>query len=223
MSSDVEFDPNDGTVINKIIKVNLKEFRVPSFVTRIKGGSSNTDSAFYPCASSIKNVTFEANSKITSLGDMLFSSSTLESIDMSPCVNLQSLSRGVFCRCSKLVNVILPPNLQKINRGSFSQCSLIEHIDIPDTVEVIEDYDGELSSVFSGCSRLKTIKISENSSLKYIGDHAFMSTGIKTIYIPKNTSSIGVGIFLCSSIETIIISPENKKFELMVLLFLLEI
>ena len=85
MSGVAEFDPSDGTILNKIIKVNLQEFQVPSFVTKIKGGGSHTDSAFYPCAKSIKRITFEENSNMASFGELVFSSTVLESIDMRPC------------------------------------------------------------------------------------------------------------------------------------------
>ena len=212
MSSDVEYDPNDKTIISKIIRVNLKYFSVPANVTGIKGGTSNTDSAFYPCASSIKNVTFEKNSKIVNFGDFLFSRTTLECIDMSNCVNLESLSKGIFIYCNKLVNVTLPPNLIKINSGSFTGCSSIESLIIPDSVQVFDSYSGDVSSLFDGCRKLKTIQISENSSLKTISSHAFMNTAIKSIYIPRNVSSIGAAIFIGSDVETIVVSPENKNF-----------
>jgi hypothetical protein len=90
-----------------------------------------------------------------------------------------------FRGSNNLITVNLPEGLLEIGNYAFSVSSISE-IAIPDSVLKIG------RSAFSCCPNLTTIGISEYSSLKYIGDDAFMrDILLDNFYIPSGVEYVG--------------------------------
>lgn len=110
-----------------------------------------------------------------------------------------------------------------IYHKAFISCSDLESIKIPNSVFQIGD------GAFNGCVKLSTLKINENSELRYIGNNAFKDCrAVKEFYLPKNVKKIGQTAFdSCNELENIfyygtvgdfgeIEIDENNDFEKMI-------
>lgn len=137
---------------------------------------------------------------VTSIGSYLFVSSTLKRIKMSNCItaiddfafidcknlkaivipdSVQSVGRGIFRRCSSLVDVTIGKGLTELSADMFSECTSLESIVIPDNILCIgsmKAYGGynNASYTFSDCINLLNITFSENTY--FIGDGVFRNT-----------------------------------------------
>lgn len=94
-----------------------------------------------------------------------------------------------------LEKVICGEGLTTIKKQEF-EGSAVKHIEFPSTLESIEDY------AFNQ-SRLETIIFAPNSSLKAIGNFAFLSTPINEITIPEGVVEIGEECFAHSGVKII--------------------
>ena len=112
------------------------------------------------------------------------------------------IKNGAFTEC-QLESITLPSRLFSIERNAFFNCYNLTYINnldgtncLPDTVNVIDEW------AFCGCVNLDNLKLSEE--LRIIGASAFKSTGLKTVDIPFNLSTLGSGAFAnCLSLERI--------------------
>ena len=204
------YDSENKRVL-QLVEKNTKELVIEQTVEEIKS-ETKASSAFYNCRTIINTVSFEKNSQCKILGDYLFSETSLRIIDFTNCQILNSISKYCFYNCKKLTTIKLPPNVITLSSGSFYSCTLLEEIVIPDSVETVAYCDSENIGVFRGCSKLKTVEISENSNLKTIGDLAFQESGITTFFIPKNVSSIGNLAFANCKIESFKSHEDNNYY-----------
>ena len=131
-------DESMSTLI--LVEKSTSKIVVSQSVVTIESDSI-TSSAFYPCRNNIKSVSFESNSKLTTLGILLFSETSLQSIDFTNCASLTIISLGCFRNCKSLTSVILPPNLLTLSPGAFSLCSILPLIAFPNSLETISNYD----------------------------------------------------------------------------------
>ena len=72
--------------------------------------------------------------------------------------------------------------LSSIGSFAFSGCSALSEVKLPDTLYGID------GGAFYNCKALTEITLPEN--LNYIGQYAFMDTGLKSIEIPESVESI---------------------------------
>ncbi len=77
--------------------------------------------------------------------------SSLESIDLSGCTNLTTISGAAFSDCYALKNITLPEGLKTISHDAFYMCYYLESITLPDSLTTINSY------AFQECSRLTSI------------------------------------------------------------------
>ena len=202
----VEYDSSEKKILIQLPSY-LINFIIPASVESIPS-TSRYDSPFYPCRDTLQTLIFEENSKLKTIGQFLFSElKYIESIDMSNCLYLETISYYCFSYCYSLKKLILPSNLKIIEDYAFFYNTKLETITIPDSVISIGNFS------FRG-SYLIDIQISENSQLEYIGRFAFESNNIKTFYIPKNVKSIGIAPFTYASIKYFTIHPDNKYYTL---------
>lgn len=149
---------------------NLKKVELPETISVI------ARSAFCKC-SSLEDINITSN--IKEIGDYAFSETAVKSISLS-----DNISLGTFCfsKCTGLKNVVVPKGTQFTNScsGQFNSCSSIETAEI--NSEVVSN------SMFSYCSNLKEIKISEGAVT--IEKDAFYNCGSKAekleIHIPNS-------------------------------------
>ena len=137
----------------------IEEITLPSTLKTIGMG------AFVGCTS-LRTVTFENNSQLTSIGEY------------------------VFYNCSSLTSITILESVTSIGDYAFSNCSSLTSIIIPDSVTSIEDY------AFMGCGSLEEVTFGENSQLTNIGKLTFgFCKNLISIAVPKSVTSIGAYAF----------------------------
>ncbi len=96
--------------------------------------------------------------------------------------------------------------MTSIGYEAFSSCTDLTAVSIPNSVTIIGDH------AFSGCSGLTGITIP--NSVNSIGEWAFYDSGLMSINIPNSVNSIGEEAFGgCSSLESIVVSPDNAIYD----------
>ena len=198
----------------------LTAIEIPASVVTIKAA------AFKGCTS-LTTVTFESNSKLTTIEGGYSSSSSSSS--SSP-----RYYYGAFSDCSKLAAIEIPASVVTIGAtafkgcsslatvtfesgsklttigggyyysssryyyGAFSDCSKLAAIEIPASVETIQD------CAFSQCTALEKIEFGENSMLKTIGQMAFYECKIiHRVYASNCSLLTSIGNYAFSSSDEI--------------------
>lgn len=96
--------------------------------------------------------------------------------------------------------------LTSIEDKAFYDCQSLASVVLPSTITSIGKF------AFFRCSKLENIDLPE--SLQSIDNQAFRVSGLKTLFIPKNVTTIGVGITgYCQNLVSIVVDEENTKFK----------
>lgn len=108
-----------------------------------------------------------------------------------------------FDCCYELKSVSIPSSVYYIGRFAFDNCYLLEEINIPNGVEAIK------VSAFSCCDKLENISLPV--SVKQIEEHAFVGSGLKTIKLFGEVTSIGEYAFAdCFSLTDFYCYSDNS-------------
>lgn len=161
----------------------------------------------------LREVVFEPNSELQTIGEFAFAESGITSITIPKSVS--SMGQGVFRWCydletvvfeegsqlrelatqtfycggeqdgtSKLASVTLPDNLETIGDYVFYETAL-PSIEIPASVRSIG------LSAFFRAANLKTVQIQDGSCLDTIKDSAFAESALTSIALPASVTEIG--------------------------------
>ena len=125
----------------------------------------------------LTSITFASGSQLLTIGIQAFSSCTgLTSITIPASVT--TIGQSAFSSCNKFTSITFASgsNLKTIGANAFASCTSLTSIIIPSSVTTISD------DAFQSCYKLTSITIP--ASVKLIGNNAFQSTGLTTIYIP---------------------------------------
>ena len=112
----------------------------------------------------------------TGLSDITFPS-TLEKTNYFSLGDLEDLTKADLSETA----------LTEIGLFTFSGCSSLSEVLLPDTLYSIN------GGAFYNCKSLKEITLPE--SLEYVGQYAFMDTGLTSIEIPESVTEIGYCAF----------------------------
>ena len=108
---------------------SLKSVNIPENVEKIEWWG------FANCTG-LDDITFEGNSKITTIEMECFSNcSSLERIDLPE--GITDIRWGAFMNCTSLMNVVVPSNTERIYRKAFYNCKL-ETVTLPASLKGIE-------------------------------------------------------------------------------------
>lgn len=160
----------------------VKEVYIPSAVTTLTGG------AFY-------------NTPNLEKADLSDSSVT----ELLPNPNNPQI--GMFRRCYKLTDVILPSTLTTIGAFSFCECTALEEITLPSSVTTFNN-----TAIFLGCTSLRSVDMSDTSITTFYnqvispGNNGQFQgcTALENVYLPSELTNLGAGAFYgCSKLETI--------------------
>ena len=144
-------------------------------------------------ASNLKTIENTAFGLCDNLKDFLFPSS------------IETIGNSAFYYCTGLEHVVIPKNLKNLGKAAFYGCTSLSDFELLapvdsiqnrllyncislKTVKIPEGVKSINQSAFNGCKNLKSICFPE--SLEFIGDLAFVQTGLKTIIIPKNVKEL---------------------------------
>ncbi len=207
---------------------SITSITIPDNVTSID------NMAFAYCSTTSNlSITFGENSKLSSIGNFVFSGCRIESIEIPDSVTsighqafkncnilksitfsenskLSSIGNSAFSGCSSLTSITLPNNVTFIGTNIFENCTSLTSITIPDSIASIG------YCAFSGCSSLTSITFGEESKLLSIGESAFKNcTNLSEIVIPDSVTSIGNGAFYaCYHLSEIIIPESVTNIEM---------
>ncbi|MBR3932673.1 MAG: leucine-rich repeat domain-containing protein [Clostridia bacterium] len=138
---------------------------------------------------------------ITYIGAGAFYDCNLESLNIPDSVAF--IGEGAFADCKNLASVNIPASIETIAGGLFGGCDNLKTVNISEGILSIE------MDVFAGCKSLTSITLPE--SLQYIGEGAFMWTGLTCLEIPANVTYVG-NMFMDVFLEKFIVSEENEYY-----------
>lgn len=90
---------------------------------------------------------------------------------------------GSFANNYNLEYVYISDSVEYIGVDAFAYCYNLQYLHISNSIKVIDNM------AFEHCENLKTIELPEG--LIYIGDHAFLDTGIKEFLFPDSLEYLG--------------------------------
>ena len=201
----------------------------------IENGVTNIDQyAFYGC-SNMTSVTIP--NTVTEIRMRAFVGCTgLTAIDIPNSV--ESISMESFYGCSGLKSLVIPNSVQNILDDAFSKCTGLTSVTIPASVtyigsSIFEGCSGLNSiTVESGNTKFDSrencnaiIKTATNeliqgcknttipNSVKSIGDYAFWGhTGLTSITIPSNVTSLGYGPFVRTGVTAFSVPSDHPNY-----------
>ncbi len=127
---------------------SVKEIIVPFSVERIENRAFRNGV--------LTTVTFEAGSKLRSIGE------------------------DAFCSCSYLRNISLPDGVTSIGKRAFYESALTEL-----STNATSDLKEIGAYAFYGCASLDSVRIN-NASFERAGEYSFANSGLSSVYINQN-------------------------------------
>lgn len=110
-----------------------------------------------------------------------------------------------FSANKTLQSVIIPEGVMRLGYNTFQSCSSLSSVSLPSTLKFIEE------EAFYDCTSLAVIALP--ASLQEIGLYTFCNTALKTITIPKNTTTIGGQTFYnCKNLVSIQVESGNPAY-----------
>ncbi len=151
--------------------------------------------------SSLKDIKISANTK--EIAENAFNSSKLEKIIIPDSV--ERIGTEAFWGCKSLTDVVIGSGITEIEQMTFYTCESLEYVSMSNSVTCIGDWS------FYECTNLKNIILPD--SILTIGDYAFEKSGLTSVTINGNITSIGTSCFqFCENLECITVESDNKYF-----------
>ena len=184
----------------------LKTIHIPDSVTEIK------PSTFTGCHE-LKHIDLPGS--ITKIGDGAFFASGLEEIYLPDGVT--EIERNAFDTCLALREIHIPASVAEIGGFAFVFCPELEHITVSPSNERYDSRSGcnaiietQTDTLIVGC---KSTTIPD--SVTKLGECPFYGNSTpKEIFIPGHLTEIGGNAFdSCPGIESIKVSPSNKRYD----------
>lgn len=107
---------------------------------------------------------------------------------------LTTINEDAFYGCADLKEVIINENVSTIKGNVFKHCPSLESIRVNGNTHYSSKLNGTQlncisngGTIITGCKNTKL----DNTTLKIIGDESFVGSGITTLVVPQNISSIG--------------------------------
>ena len=200
---------------------SLLKIEIPKSLESVPSVVGTGGGPFY--SSGLTTVTFEAGTTkvvgnlfqgASNLANvtLLDTMTTIEKYAFYNCLSLSdivlpetitSIDTYAFYGCSALTEVTIPDNVVRIGTRAFQGCASLAKVTLPSGLPLIDDY------TFNGCSSLTSVQLPE--VLQEIGDYAFTSSGLISIEIPGNCTSMGSHAFQnCISLVQAVLHPGVK-------------
>lgn len=192
-SIDSEFD--------MVFPYDIENLFLPHTIKRIE------ESAF-EWLKEIKNIIFDDNSNLESIGDYAFShSKSLISINLPD--GLQSIGESAFEECVKLKEIEIPNTVTTIGIRAFAYCTNLTNVVLPNNETIINE------NAFNGCTNLANVIFPDNDIT--ICDYAFLNcNSLTSVIIPKKLTNISSVAFVeCRALTAYFEAPE-RDFSLIV-------
>ena len=193
--------------------------------------------------SELKEIVFEANSKLTTVGEQAFANAFgmnglkptygLTRVDFGDNSALETLPDSAFYNAKLLESVNFGANskLKSLGAKAFQNCYKLKQVTLPATIQTLGNY------AFSGCADLASVTfetfaetnaetgaVQGKSLLASIGSNAFENTGLTSFEFPSTKVALAVGALgealfkNCKSLTTVKLSDTvtdiTKVFDL---------
>ncbi len=183
------FGLTDVTIPESVTSIGDRAFEYTS-ITEIEISENVTHIGAYAFMGSyLTSVIFDENSKLTEIGDYVFSTcSRLQSVSIPE--SIAKIGIYAFSSCSQLKDIIFPEDtaLTEIGHHAFYACSNLESIQLPNSITTLE------MNTFDSCNSLKRIVLP--LSLTNIGRYVFKDCyELTSITIPAGVNKIDVFAF----------------------------
>lgn len=167
----------------------------------------------------LRYIHFEENSNLKKIGYAVFDSTNLTELIMPNSVtsygtfysdgysgNSNSNHWDLVKDCNKLRKLHLSDGLAIVPDNTAYGCSKLKEVHLPVNATVIE------RSAFYGTSSLKSIEIPESmTSIEY---ESFYKSGLESLKLPKNVSSLGQYAFRdCTSLKDLILNSHCNQMD----------
>ena len=152
-------------------------------------------------------LSYDEAAAVTDLGEVFKQNYYITSFDeLQYFTGLTSIGEQAFIRCGAFTSVVIPNSVTSIEAYAFGSCQKLTLFEIPNSVVSIGN------GAFSGCG-MTTIEIP--NSVISIGMQAFSGCKELTmVSIGNSVTSIVLNPFdYCSSLEQIIVDPENAIYD----------
>lgn len=172
--STMNFDSNTGQYVsypgipkyqfNGNNRLTLKEVILPPCVEYI--GMDAFNNCQY-----LSKVDFSHADNLKIIGGHCFNGCKISSLDLSNCIDLETIEYNAFSNCSQLTNVDLSgcSNLKLIENSVFQDCEVLSTINFSNctSLKILE------ADVFWRCRSLSSIVLTDNIPLEKIGSDSF--------------------------------------------------
>ena len=192
--------PSGQTLYYKIIDANSHTVSVTYPNLNWHGFTKPTGDLVIP-----SNVAYSGiNYSVISIGESSFRDcSGITSVTLP--TSLDSIIQYAFWGCSSITDITIPLNITFLESKAFAFCDSLSTINYnaANCITGISSYYATyLDCPFYGCNSITAINIGNN--VQSIPDYLFYSTGITTLTIPENVTSIGASSFgACHSLTTV--------------------
>ena len=215
------------TTLSATKKIRKRAFYYAQKVTKVNFNSNleEIDNDAFQATTKLENITFEAPTKIKTIGTFAFQGSGLTELNLPASLEvvswsafgstklkkvtvadgsqLQSINTGAFNSCKDLEEFTFEGSstLNKIQADAFSGDDKLKSFVIPEKVTVLE------RGAFNGASGLETITFKQPATMTVIGEGAFQNAkALKRIELPSTVTTISKDAFnTCSSLTEVVI------------------
>lgn len=155
--------------------------------------------------SGITQVNFADNSQLTSMGDNVFSGTSITSIALPQ--SLTAIPKEAFLNLPYLKTITWSDKIVSIGASAFKGCGITGDITFPNTLTSLGQ------SCFNGTQNLGYVYFHEDSPVKYIPPSAFYESSLRNVSLPVGLDSIGSNAYeYCANMDTFtLVLPVNLK------------
>lgn len=191
------------TIPEGITEIGAGAFSQNTRITAVKFPGTLTSvgqNAFYKC-SALESVIIP-ESGVETIGDNAFYSCTMLKTVTLPST-LKSLGSNAFSDCSALSTPVLPASLQTIGNSAFWHCTgMTGTLTLPGSIVTYGN------GVFNGCTSLEHVIMEDSvdpDHVKYASQMFYGCTGIQTIRLPENITTMGNMLYGCSGLTRLVL------------------
>lgn len=195
---------SENSELNSIYNCSFAQTRLTSIFipkhVKVIGAS-----AFFGCIY-LETVIFDENSELEFIGQYSFASTKIDEIEIPRSVKIISEYSFYQCKCLEDFSFMKNSQIEIIGEYAFRE-SAIRYITIPKHVKVIN------KNTFYYCDNLTVVDFEEGSEITTICKSAFKNSELSSLDIPENLIDLQQG--WCKGLEkleSIIVSPKNKRF-----------
>ena len=143
----------------------------------------------------VKSVTF--NEGLETIGSWAFSDCyDIESITLPETVT--TMYDRAFQACDSITEFTFPSSITSVPEAVLYHCDKLQTVTLAAGTTSIAHY------AFENCPQLATMNLTEQTSLTYVGVHAFANTGFTTVTLPNSITSMEYSAFReCKNLQSI--------------------